>query len=50
MVCLTDAMVSGIVNNMAENLITSANAVLGFEIIKYSTSKTLLHKFLPMNK
>jgi hypothetical protein len=47
---LTDALVGGIVNNKADNFITSANAVLGFEMIKYLRSKILLHKILPMNK
>jgi hypothetical protein len=47
---LTDALVSGIVNNKGENCITSGNAVLGFEVIKYLRSEILLHKILQMNK
>jgi hypothetical protein len=43
-------LADGIVNNGADNLITYATAVLGFEMIKYLRSKILFHKVLPMNK
>jgi hypothetical protein len=43
---LTDSMVDGIVNNKANNFMTSGNAVIIFEVTKYlSMSEILLRKF-----
>jgi hypothetical protein len=41
---LTDTPAVGIINKTADNFMTSGNAVLGFEVIKYLRSEILVHK------
>jgi hypothetical protein len=40
--CMTDILVVGMVNNKADNFVTSGNAILRFEMIRYFNGSDIL--------